>query len=132
MVFDGKHRYAEILCFFIVHKGDLQHTLQIFGLSDLHLLKESYKTLHVCKFPGEEDVIVVDVKSITDIVKMVSFSQHTQEREDLNQREYSGLKNYCNVWRFCGGGVWHLGAWEWCLVLVGLGKVFFLSYRTSF
>ena len=91
MVFDGKHCYAEILYFFIVHKGDLQHTLatvQIFSLSDPHLLKESYRMLYVCKFLSEKGVIVVDAKSITDIVGMVSFSQHTQERGDLNQREY--------------------------------------------
>lgn len=91
MVFDGKYRYTEILYFFIVYKGDLQFTLavvQIFGLSDSHLLKESYGTLHVCKFLGEEGVIVIDAKSITDVVEMVPFSQHTQKKGDLNQREY--------------------------------------------
>jgi hypothetical protein len=33
---------------------------------------------------------------------------------------------------FVVGGVWRLGAWEWRLALVGLGKVLLLGYQTSF
>jgi hypothetical protein len=91
MVFNSECRYAEVLYFFVVYKGDLQHTLaavQTFALPDPDLLKESYGTLRVCRFPGEEGVVVVDAKSLTDVVGMVPFRRHAQERGDLNQREY--------------------------------------------
>jgi hypothetical protein len=91
MVFNGERRYAEVLYFFVLHKGDLQHTLaavQTFALPDPQLLKESYGTLHVCRFPGEEGLVIVDAKSLTDVVGMVPFCRPMQEGGDLNQREY--------------------------------------------
>ena len=91
MIFNDERRYAEVLYFFVVHKDDLQHTLaavQIFALPDSRLLKESYGTLRVCRFPGEEGVVVVDAKSLTDVVGMVPFCRHAQERGDLSQGEY--------------------------------------------
>ena len=91
MVFNDECRYAEILYFFVVQKDDLQHTLaavQIFSLPDPRLLNESYGTLHVCRFPGEEGVVVVDAKSLTDVVGMVPFSRPLQERGDLNLAEF--------------------------------------------
>ncbi|KAF8487273.1 hypothetical protein DFH94DRAFT_620283, partial [Russula ochroleuca] len=45
--------------------------VQTFTRPDPQLLKESYGTLHVCRFPGEEGLVVVDVKCLTDIVRMV-------------------------------------------------------------
>jgi hypothetical protein len=91
MVFNGERRYAEVLYFFVVQKDDIQHTLaavQIFSLPDPRLLDESYGTLHVCRFPGEEGVVVVDAKSLTDVVGMVPFSRPVQERDDMNQGEF--------------------------------------------
>ena len=91
MGFNGKHRYAEVLYFFVVHKADEQHTLaavQVFTLPDPCLLKESYGTLHVCNFPSDEGVVVVDAKSLTDVVGMVPFSRPMQERGDIDQREF--------------------------------------------
>lgn len=91
MTFNGECRYAEVLYFFVVHKGDIPHTLaavHFFSLPDPDLLKESYGTLHVCGFPDKEGVVVVDAKTLTDVVGMVPFRRHTQERRDWNQGEY--------------------------------------------
>ena len=43
-----------------------------------------------------------------------------------------GSKTVAMFEGFAVGEVWHLGAWEWRLVLVGLGKVLLLGYQTSF
>ena len=91
MVINGECRYAEVLYFFVVQKDDIQHTLaavQISSLPDPHLLNDSYGTLHVCRFPGEEGVVVVDAKSLTDVVGMVPFNRPVQERGDSNLREF--------------------------------------------
>jgi hypothetical protein len=91
MVFNGRCRYAEVLYFFLVCKGDTQHTLaavQMFALPDPQLLKESYGTLHVCRFPGEEGLVVVDVKGLTDVVGMVPFHRPVQGGGDPSQGEY--------------------------------------------
>lgn len=91
MVISGECRYAEVLFFFLIQKDDIQHTLaavQIFSLPDSRLLNESYGTLHVCRFPGEEGVVVVDAKTLTDVVGMVPFSRPVQERGDSNIKEF--------------------------------------------
>ena len=97
MLFNGEHRYAEVLYFFILHKGDLQHTLaavQCFSLPDPRLLKESYGTLYVCKIPGGEGAVVVDAKSITDVVGMVPFTRPVQERGNLTQGECFPIEKF--------------------------------------
>ena len=43
-----------------------------------------------------------------------------------------GSKTVAMFEGFAVGGVWRLGAWEWRLALVGLGKVLLLGYQTSF
>jgi hypothetical protein len=79
MVFNNEHRYAEVLYFFMVHKAD-SGSSPTFSLSDLHLLRESYGTLHVCKSSDEGGVVVIDAKTLTDVVGMVPFSQPLQEK----------------------------------------------------
>ena len=96
MVISGECRYAEVLFFFLIQKDDIQHTLaavQIFSLPDSRLLNESYGTLHVCRFPGEGGVVVVDVKTLTDVVGMVPFSWPVQERGDSNIKEFFPVEN---------------------------------------
>jgi hypothetical protein len=91
MIFNGEHRYAEVLYFFVVQKDDIQHTLaavKMFTLPDPLLLNESYGTLHVCKFLHDEGVEVVDAKCLTDVIGMVPFSRPVQERGDLDQGEF--------------------------------------------
>ncbi len=76
MLYNGDHHYAEVLYFFVVHKGDIQHTLatvKTFSPPNLDLLRESYGILRVCRFPSKEGVVVVDAKCITDVVGMVPF-----------------------------------------------------------
>lgn len=89
MVFNGKCRYAEVLYFFAIHKGDLQHILaavKMFSLPDPDILIESYQTLHVCR--SSQDVEVVDAKSLTDVVGMIPFHKHSEQRGGLDQGEF--------------------------------------------
>ena len=51
---------------------------------------------------------------------------------DLNDPSTVGSKTVAMFEGFAVGGVWRLGAWEWRLALVGLGKVLLLGYQTSF
>jgi len=91
MVFNGKHCYAEVLYFFIVQKSDIQHTLaavKMFTLPDPCLLKELHGMFHVCRFLGDEGVVVVDIKNLTDIIGMVPFSQPLQEKGDSNEGKF--------------------------------------------
>jgi hypothetical protein len=51
----------------------------------------------------------------------------------IDASEYTvGSKTVAMFEDFVVGGVWSLGAWEWRLALVGLGKVLLLGYQTSF
>ena len=78
MIFNGKIHYAEVLYFFIIHKGDLQHALaavKLFAPPDPNLLRNSFETLSICRFSGDEGIAIVDDKCITDVVGMVPFCQ---------------------------------------------------------
>ena len=60
----------------MVLKGDLQHTLaavKLFAPPNPDLLRDSFETLWVCRFPGDEGIVVVDARCITDVVGMVPF-----------------------------------------------------------
>lgn len=89
MIFKGKRRYAEVLYFFAIHKDNLQHILaavKMFSLPDPDILIESYQTLYVCK--SSESVEVVDAKSLTDVVGMIPFHRHGEQRGGLDQGEF--------------------------------------------
>ena len=94
MVLKGECRYAEVLYFFMIHKGDLQHILaavNMFTVPDPDILIESYGTLHVCR-PSDEGVEVVDAKSLTDVIGMIPFQrQGGSDREEFFPIEKMGL-----------------------------------------
>ena len=82
MVLNEKIRYTEVLYFFVVHKADLRHTLaavKLFAPPNPDLLRDSFETLWVCKFPGDEGIAVVDAKCITDVIGMIPFHQPGEE-----------------------------------------------------
>jgi hypothetical protein len=56
--------------------------------SPFPILKESYGTLHVCRFPGEEGLVIVDAKTLTDVIGMVPFHRPVQGGGDPNQGEF--------------------------------------------
>lgn len=88
---NGECRYADVLYFFVVQKEDIQHTLaavKIYSLPDPRLFAESYGTLHICRFLAEQGVVVVDAKSLTDVIGMVPFTQPVDERGDSNVEEF--------------------------------------------
>ena len=69
----------------MVYKDDILHTLaavHFFSLPDPDLLKELYGMLHVCGFLDKKDVVVVDVKTLTDVVGVIFFHHCVQERRD--------------------------------------------------
>ena len=63
----------------------------MFADADPHVLKESYGTLHLCRYLGTNGILVVDAKWITDIVGMVPF-KYTQ-----GETNYSEGKQYFAV-----------------------------------
>ena|SRR5271154_4866316 len=90
MVFNEKIRYAEVLYFFVVLKGDRQHTLaavKLFAPPDPDLLRDSFETLWVCRFPGDEGIVVVNATSITDVIGMVPFHR-PGEKDDYAAEEF--------------------------------------------
>ena len=89
MDFKGKCRYTEVLYFFAIHKGNLQHILaavKMFSLPDPDILIESYQMLYVCK--SSEGVEVVNTKSLTDVVGMIPFHRYGEQRGGLNQGKF--------------------------------------------
>jgi len=84
-----------VLYFFAVHKGEAQHTLaavKMFGVPDPSILRESYGTLCVCRVLGKEDIVVVDTKSLTDVVGMIPFRRPDQEQGGSNLEEFFSIE----------------------------------------
>ena len=65
--------------------------VKMFADSDSDVFKESYGTLHLCKYLGMNHIRIVDVKWITDVVGMVPF-KYTQ-----GETNYSEGKQYFAV-----------------------------------
>jgi len=59
--------------------------VKIFSSPDPVILRESYGTLQVCQFPGEEGVVVIDAKSLTDVIGMVPFHGPGWRRGDTEK-----------------------------------------------
>lgn len=96
-------RFAEVLYFFLVMKDNSRYTLaavKMFADADPRMLEESYGMLHLCTYLGTKGVQVVDVKWITDIVRMVPF-KYTQ-----GETNYSEGKQYFAVEKMSGVLVW--------------------------
>jgi hypothetical protein len=47
--------------------------LSLYSPPDEHLLQHSHNTLIVCRYQGEETLVIIDVKSILSVVAMVPF-----------------------------------------------------------
>jgi hypothetical protein len=48
----------------------------LYGPPDAELRAKSFDTLWVCKYGGDESLLVLDVKSIQSVVSMVPFLPH--------------------------------------------------------
>jgi hypothetical protein len=75
-------------------KNNSRYTLaaiNMFADADPHVLKELYRTLHLCTYLGTKGIRIVDAKWITDIVAMVPF-KYTQ-----GETNYSDGKQYFAV-----------------------------------
>ena len=68
--------YAEVLYFFFVVKNDQCFTLaavNMYSPPDPHILQESYNVLRVCTHLGNSGVVVIDAKSIVDVIVMAPY-----------------------------------------------------------
>ena len=75
-----------------MHKGDLQHTLaavKLFVPPDPNLLRDLFETLWVCRFPGDEGIVIINAICITDIVGMVSFYQSGEEGDSVAEKFFA-------------------------------------------
>jgi hypothetical protein len=63
----------------------------LFAPPDPDLLRDSFETLWVCRFPGDEGIVVVDAKSITDVIGMVPFHRHG-EKGDTAAEEFFAVE----------------------------------------
>jgi len=87
--------FAEVLYFFLVTKNDSQYTLaavNMFAEADPHVLKESYGTLHLCRYLGANGIRIIDAKWITDVVGMVPFKYTKQETNYSDGKQYFAVE----------------------------------------
>jgi len=64
----------------------------MFADPDPHVLKESYGTLHLCTYLGENGIRIVDAKWITDVVRMVPFKYTQQGTNYLEGQQYFAVE----------------------------------------
>ncbi|KAL0567757.1 hypothetical protein V5O48_014238 [Marasmius crinis-equi] len=79
ILLDGQVRYAEVLLFFIVDKNASRYTMaaiRMFSAPDPGLLEDSFNTLSVCTFLGNDDIQIIDAKWIEEVVGMVPFHRN--------------------------------------------------------
>ena len=69
-------RFAEVKYYFMKIFGGTSKALAIislYSLPDEYLLHRTYDTLCVCRYQGEEDIAVINAKSILSVVATVPF-----------------------------------------------------------
>jgi hypothetical protein len=79
-------RFAEVQFYFRINVSGAQKRValvSLFGPPDTALRAASYETLLVCKYHGDDALMVVDAKAIVSVVAMVPFSS-----ADLNSCRY--------------------------------------------
>lgn len=64
----------------------------MFADADPHVLKESYGTLHLCRYLGANSILVVDAKWITDVVGMVPFEYTPGETNYSEGKQYFAVE----------------------------------------
>ncbi|KAJ7575210.1 hypothetical protein C8J56DRAFT_801872 [Mycena floridula] len=85
-------RFAEIMFFFQASvssdNGDVPLNLamvSLYGPDDQALKQLSYGVLRVCEYHGNAGLMVIDAKSITEVVAMVPFDRRDQNAEDMTE-----------------------------------------------
>jgi hypothetical protein len=88
------------LYFFLVTKDNLQYTLaaiRMYADADPCVLRESYGTLHICKYLGRNGIQVIDAKWITDVVGMVPFKYVHGETGYTEGKQYFAVEKMSAV-----------------------------------
>jgi len=65
--------------------------------ADPHVLKESYGTLHLCRYLGTNGICIVDAKWITDVVGMVPFKYTHGETSYSEGKQYFAIEKMSTV-----------------------------------
>lgn len=76
IIHQNEIRFAEVKFFFLKSFGDASEALAVVSLyspPDKYLLQSSYDTLCVCRYEGEDSLVVISAKSIISVVAMVPF-----------------------------------------------------------
>lgn len=67
---------AEVQYYFRLTVNDVKHSLAMVSLyspPDLELWKESHNTIWSCRYQGQANIRVVEVKSVMSVIAMVPF-----------------------------------------------------------
>jgi len=76
LLYENAVHFAEVKFLFIITLGGVSRTLALISLyspPDEHLLALSHTTLVVCRYQGEQVLVVIDVKLILSVVAMIPF-----------------------------------------------------------
>ena len=76
VLYHGAIHFAEVKFYFTKTFGDESQAFALVSLylpPNKHLLQITHNTLVICKYQGEEMLVVIDVKSILAVVAMVPF-----------------------------------------------------------
>ena len=69
----------------------------MFTDTDPDVLKDSYGTLHLCKYPGANGIAIIDAKWITSVVGMVPFTYTRGQRDYLEGKQYFAVEKMSGV-----------------------------------
>ena len=75
--------------FFFLHRPNRQHPLSPYALVSVYsepdqtILEDSCYTVHACRYLGDEDLKVVDAKSIVSVISMQKLPPLDGEPDDL-------------------------------------------------
>ena len=69
----------------------------MFTDADPGVFKESYGTLHLCKYLGVNGIRIIDAKWITAVVGMVPFRYTHGERNYLEGKQYFAVEKMSSV-----------------------------------
>lgn len=81
--------YAEILYFFRVKTQSKEYILaaaSLYSKPDEFLWNFSQKTLVVCDYLGDEDIVIFEAKNISDVIAMVPFKRQGHHAAETDVR----------------------------------------------
>ncbi|KAH8097056.1 hypothetical protein BXZ70DRAFT_895310 [Cristinia sonorae] len=93
------HSYGEIRFFFPFMVKGKRHSLALVSMYsdiDLQIFNDSHKTLAVCRYQGDEGLVVVDAHSVCSVISMQPLPMTAEEESAMDAPERFG-----NRWFVC-------------------------------